>query len=319
MGEVYYKGIAPTTALVTPDNSVVSSRAEILKDFNITSPEAVTAWVSRQIEYKRDEKVWGEPDYWQTPEETLSMGTGDCEDVAILTVSLLRALGWSSKEAFVVTGVMTDGVGHAWVVAKEGSRWRIFEPTAKGAEEAKGLLKAGLFLKGLVLMAVDPVSGLLTMLGGQILVDEGAQFLWEMQRDSEFFVFNDEYFFEKEGLSFGFLGWSIYGIGEPQNYKTLQVFLSQKEGAILEMRVTNKSKYPVKTWVDIVVKRKKEYQFPETVKTKRYAIEMEGGGDSRHVLFDLGRLLSGTCFFEIKSNFLTYAYPAENRPELIVY
>jgi predicted transglutaminase-like cysteine proteinase len=41
--------------------------------------EAINTWVNTNIHYKPDVA-----DYWQAPAETLKLGTGDCEDLAIL-------------------------------------------------------------------------------------------------------------------------------------------------------------------------------------------------------------------------------------------
>lgn len=41
-------------------------------------------WVAASIEYKTNEEQRGVDEYWQTPEETLSLRSGDCEDFAIL-------------------------------------------------------------------------------------------------------------------------------------------------------------------------------------------------------------------------------------------
>lgn len=50
-------------------------------------------WVAINIDYMSDEERWGVSMYWQTPEETLSLRTGDCKDFAIILASLFRAYG----------------------------------------------------------------------------------------------------------------------------------------------------------------------------------------------------------------------------------
>ncbi len=50
-------------------------------------------WVHDNIEYKTDENG----DYWQKVQETLDLGTGDCEDQAILLASIITALGGSTR------------------------------------------------------------------------------------------------------------------------------------------------------------------------------------------------------------------------------
>ena len=72
----------------------------------------ICKWVSDNIPYKSDVI-----DYWQAPEETLKLHTGDCEDHAILTASLLKAHGY---KVVVRTGYYFFNNGedayHAWVV-----------------------------------------------------------------------------------------------------------------------------------------------------------------------------------------------------------
>jgi hypothetical protein len=61
---------------------------EDLKSFD--SIEAIDHWVKINIKYKYD--PWFDP--WQTPEETLSLRTGDCEDFAILWLYLCNENGF---------------------------------------------------------------------------------------------------------------------------------------------------------------------------------------------------------------------------------
>ena len=78
------------------------------------------------IGYKYDEEKWGVPDYWQTSDQTIEDGTGDCEDHAILLQSMIEALliktyGYLPNEtAYVIVGCVDtnydgkqDGC-HAW-------------------------------------------------------------------------------------------------------------------------------------------------------------------------------------------------------------
>lgn len=47
----------------------------------------------RNIPYQSDYDLWGTSDYWATPTETLYLKAGDCEDRAILAVSIFIAMG----------------------------------------------------------------------------------------------------------------------------------------------------------------------------------------------------------------------------------
>ncbi len=49
-------------------------------------------WVAHNIAYARDPG-----DYWQSPSETLSLRTGDCEDFALLICSMVGALGGNAR------------------------------------------------------------------------------------------------------------------------------------------------------------------------------------------------------------------------------
>ena len=72
-------------------------------------------WVADNIEYKSDEERWGK-DYWQTPEETLSYSTGDCEDFSTLLCSLLRAYGIDAEQVYVALGINDEEYGHAFLI-----------------------------------------------------------------------------------------------------------------------------------------------------------------------------------------------------------
>jgi hypothetical protein len=72
-------------------------------------------WVSENIRYMQDEQRWGARDYWQLPSTTIRLGTGDCEDQAILLTSLLRALKLPRENVRLVIGPTERGTYHAWV------------------------------------------------------------------------------------------------------------------------------------------------------------------------------------------------------------
>lgn len=53
----------------------------------------VNEFFNRNVLYQSDEELWGTPDYWATPLETLGRAGGDCEDYAIAKYVSLRLLG----------------------------------------------------------------------------------------------------------------------------------------------------------------------------------------------------------------------------------
>jgi hypothetical protein len=101
-------------------------------------------WVADNIKYKSDEERWGK-DYWQTPEETLSYSTGDCEDFSILLCSLLRTYGIDAERVYVALGV--DGEdGHAFLIEdwNNDGEWRRIESQAPASWHLKPHPDSGL-------------------------------------------------------------------------------------------------------------------------------------------------------------------------------
>jgi len=124
-------------AYVTPQCAqVVKTLGSILGEppyeISQTGFDHIRNWVADNIDYVSDEKRSG-GDYWQTPRETLQLGTGDCEDFAILLCSLLRAYGISAEQVYVAIG-LDDGeeLGHAFVVEdwNRDGRWQRVESQA---------------------------------------------------------------------------------------------------------------------------------------------------------------------------------------------
>lgn len=76
-------------------------------------------------------------DYWQFPEETLHLRSGDCEDKSFLAASLLGAAGILPERIRVVMGAVVKSrqknprriIGHAWPIYRDSSgRWCALEP-----------------------------------------------------------------------------------------------------------------------------------------------------------------------------------------------
>lgn len=94
--------------------------------------DSIRDWVAANIQYKTDEEQWGVDEYWQTPDETLSLQSGDCEDFAILLCTLLRAYGIGKEHIYVAIGVDDQGYGHAFLIENWylDGEWRALEPQA---------------------------------------------------------------------------------------------------------------------------------------------------------------------------------------------
>jgi predicted transglutaminase-like cysteine proteinase len=53
---------------------------------------------NRQMQFGEDAVVWGQPDYWATPMESIGKGSGDCEDFAIAKYYTLKEMGVASEK-----------------------------------------------------------------------------------------------------------------------------------------------------------------------------------------------------------------------------
>lgn len=54
--------------------------------------QAVNRYFNRHVQFSEDIALWRQADYWATPVETLVMGAGDCEDIALAKYFTLRLL-----------------------------------------------------------------------------------------------------------------------------------------------------------------------------------------------------------------------------------
>ena len=119
--------IGPLVKLfITPADSVIEDISSGFSDW-----KEIRNWLRNNYEYTKDSEAYGVQEYFQLPRETMEIGQGDCEDFAILMVSLLRAKGWNTDEAYVVAGYMPiwlGGYSHAWVLLKENSNWLSIDP-----------------------------------------------------------------------------------------------------------------------------------------------------------------------------------------------
>ena len=104
---------------VMPDDPAVRQVADALNEHaqkwdysERRLAEVAKKWVYSNIRYVLDSEAHGWDDYWQTPYETLRLGTGDCEDMAVLYVSICEALGYDtvlvSETNHVSAAVLVD-------------------------------------------------------------------------------------------------------------------------------------------------------------------------------------------------------------------
>jgi len=64
---------------------------------------------NRQVHFGDDAVVWGQPDYWATPMESIGKGLGDCEDFAIAKYYTLKEMGVASGKLRLVYVLLKTG------------------------------------------------------------------------------------------------------------------------------------------------------------------------------------------------------------------
>ena len=106
-------------SLVDYNNGYVRKIAEFLdticyNDSDMDKVYYATQFVNRNIKYNSDADIYGVEDYWATPVETLYLRTGDCEDKAVLTCSILLAMGFDGMlinyDGHCAPAVRLDGI-----------------------------------------------------------------------------------------------------------------------------------------------------------------------------------------------------------------
>lgn len=95
---------------------------------------SVTEWIHDSIDYESDPQGFLTDDRWQMPGETLRLGTGDCEDMAILGASVMSALGYRVilifEEGHVLFGADVGDPHGERTVSHNGHEYVTAEATA---------------------------------------------------------------------------------------------------------------------------------------------------------------------------------------------
>lgn len=105
-----------TLPIVTLARTIVKSCPA--KDY-VCEATALQQYVQRTIRYTRD---INDVEQIQFPEQTLSMGTGDCDDMSILLAALAESVGFPSR--FAAIGLSGQGFSHVLTqLMIPGSGW----------------------------------------------------------------------------------------------------------------------------------------------------------------------------------------------------
>jgi hypothetical protein len=125
------RGPVPYHAFITP-YEVQPLAYDIVHTYTANGSQCgpikqIVHWVTKHIRYVSDYINFGVPDFWLFPVETLEFGSEDCDGMALLTCSLLEAVGVQSR---CVMGQTPFGY-HMWVEAADpaDNAWYLIECT----------------------------------------------------------------------------------------------------------------------------------------------------------------------------------------------
>jgi len=92
----------------------------------------ILRFVKNNIHYTSDIKTHKMPEFWQNPEETWQTKVGDCEDGALLIISLMRMAGVPAFRVKLCAGNVLQGtatIGHAYVIylSEKNNKWYVLD------------------------------------------------------------------------------------------------------------------------------------------------------------------------------------------------
>lgn len=71
----------------------------------------VNDFFNRSVAFGEDVSIWGQPDYWATPGETLGRSAGDCEDFSIAKYFTLKEIGVAPEKLRMIYVRAKTGTG----------------------------------------------------------------------------------------------------------------------------------------------------------------------------------------------------------------
>lgn len=107
-------------AIRDPQQQIRETALTVLRGVDSFSAQAraIQAWVQQHIEYRRDPP---DVELVQTPQVTLQLKAGDCDDQAVLTAALLQATGHPAQ--FIAVGVNGQPLSHVLTQTLIGTKW----------------------------------------------------------------------------------------------------------------------------------------------------------------------------------------------------
>lgn len=101
----------------------------------LSSPEHIARYIFKNFLVDTDDRNFGSEEYWQSPEELLLNGRGDCEDFALFASELLKANGVT---AFLVN-IYGKKFAHTVCVFKENGKYNVIDGDEVKRYEANDL------------------------------------------------------------------------------------------------------------------------------------------------------------------------------------
>ena len=89
----------------------------------LSSPEALANFMKHNFTYVSDRQLFGQDEYWQSPEEMLQKRRGDCEDYALFAQVVL---GRNGHQAFILS-VYWDRDAHTVAIFEKDGKWGILD------------------------------------------------------------------------------------------------------------------------------------------------------------------------------------------------
>ncbi len=106
-------------ALTRKAREIVRAAREMDRDGKV---RLINRFVNSSIQYGTDREIYGVADHWATLAETFARGRGDCEDIALAKMWMLRASGIDLADMHLTLGRQTRlREDHALLVVKAGA------------------------------------------------------------------------------------------------------------------------------------------------------------------------------------------------------
>jgi predicted transglutaminase-like cysteine proteinase len=89
---------------------------------------AVNSWTNAHVRYVEDQALYGKADYWAGAQTTLRRRAGDCEDIAIVKMQLLSALGVARSDMYLtIARDLARNADHALLVVKQDGKYWLLD------------------------------------------------------------------------------------------------------------------------------------------------------------------------------------------------